>query len=203
MIRSRVYDALILRLTAQWYTEVLKRIPENAALLDVGIGTAGALLANAEQVQRKHLWITGIDIDADYIERARRRLHDSPLVKRVQVSLESVYDHRGGPYTAVYFSASFMLLPDPERALRHCCTLLAPGGRIYFTQTIQQRPSRTMEILKPMLKRLTSIDFGQVTYEETFKAQIREAGLALEEFTVLARHGSRASCLAVAKPCYP
>jgi 2-polyprenyl-3-methyl-5-hydroxy-6-metoxy-1,4-benzoquinol methylase len=202
MIRSIVYDALILRLTTRWYAEVLKRLPESAALLDVGIGTAGALLANAAVVDRKRFRVTGIDIDADYIERARRQVRSSGLGDRVDVRLESVYDHHAGPYDAVYFSGSFMLLPEPEQALRHCCTLLRPGGRIYFTQTIQTQPARWMETLKPMLKWLTSIDFGRVTYEDSFRSQIRAAGLELEELTTLARHGGRASCIAVARPTH-
>ncbi|HEY0038937.1 MAG TPA: class I SAM-dependent methyltransferase [Longimicrobium sp.] len=200
MIRSFIYDALILRLTSRWYAEVLRRVPEGAALLDVGIGTAGALLANAELVERKRLRVVGIDIDADYVARARRRLGDSVLAGHAEVRLESIYDHRGGPYDAVYFSGSFMLLPEPERALRHCCALLGPGGRIFFTQTIQEQPARWMEVLKPMLKRITSIDFGGVTYEDGFRAQIHDAGLELEEFTALDRHGSRASYIAVARP---
>ncbi len=198
MIRSFIYDTLILKLTSRWYAEVLSRVPEGAAMLDVGIGTAGALLANAELVERKRLRVVGIDIDADYVARARRRMEEASLAATVR--LESVYDHRGGPYDAVYFSGSFMLLPEPERALRHACTLLSPSGRIFFTQTFQTRPSRWMEMLKPMLKRVTSIDFGRVTYEDSFRAQLRDAGLELEEFTALARHGSRASCIAVARP---
>jgi SAM-dependent methyltransferase len=200
MIRGLVYDTLILGLTSRWYAEVLERVPEGAALLDVGIGTAGALLANADLVERKRLRVTGIDIDADYVGRARRRLRDSSLAERAEVRLESVYDHRGGPYEAVYFSGSFMLLPGPEQALRHCRALLSPGGRIFFTQTIHDQPARWVELLKPMLKRVTSIDFGRVTYEDDFRAQLRAAGLELEEFTTLGRHGSRTSCLAVARP---
>ncbi|ABI55736.1 Methyltransferase type 11 [Alkalilimnicola ehrlichii MLHE-1] len=202
MIRSLIYDTLILRLTSRWYAEVLDRLPEDATLLDVGIGTAGALLANADRVVQKRLRITGIDIDTDYVDRARSRIRDSALADRVGVQLESVYDHQGGPYDAVYFSGSFMLLPEPEQALRHCASLLKPDGRIYFTQTIQKRPSRWMETLKPMLKRVTTIDFGRVTYEDEFRAEIRAAGLALEEFTLLAHHGSRASCIAVARPAH-
>lgn len=200
MIRSYIYDTLILRLTSRWYAEVLKRLPEGAALLDVGIGTAGALLANADLVEQKRLQVTGIDIDADYVKRARRRLQDFALGTPVEVRLESVYDHQGGPYDAVYFSSSFMLLPEPEQALRHCCALLRPSGGIYFTQTIQMQPNRWMETLKPMLKRVTSIEFGRVTYEDAFKAQLCAAGLELEEFTTLSRHGSRAFCIAVARP---
>ncbi|HEX8360586.1 MAG TPA: class I SAM-dependent methyltransferase [Longimicrobium sp.] len=200
MIRSFIYDTLILRLTSRWYAEVLSRVPEGAALLDVGIGTAGALLANADLVKRKKLRVVGIDIDADYVARARRRLADSSLAGRAEVRLESVYDHQGGPYDAVYFSGSFMLLPEPERALRHSCALLRTGGRIFFTQTIQEQPARWMEILKPMLKRVTSIDFGHVTYADGFRAQVHDAGLQLEEFTALDRHASRASYIAVARP---
>jgi SAM-dependent methyltransferase len=200
MIRGFIYDTLILRLTSGWYAEVLRRVPEGATVLDVGIGTAGALLANDDLVKRKGLRIVGIDIDADYVARARRRLRDSLLADLAEVRLESVYDHQGGPYDAVYFSGSFMLLPQPEQALRHCRALLNPGGRMFFTQTIQEQPARWMEILKPMLKRVTSIDFGRVTYEDDFRAQIYAAGLELEEFTALAHHGSRASYIAVARP---
>jgi 2-polyprenyl-3-methyl-5-hydroxy-6-metoxy-1,4-benzoquinol methylase len=200
MVRSFIYDTLILRLTSRWYAEVLRRVPEGALLLDVGIGTAGALLANDDVATRKRLRIVGIDIDSDYVARAQRRLAASPLADHAQVRLESVYDHQGGPYDAVYFSGSFMLLPQPEQALRHCRALLNPGGRIFFTQTIQKQPARWMEVLKPMLKRVTSIDFGRVTYEDDFRRQIYAAGLELVEFTALAHHGGRASYIAVARP---
>lgn len=200
MIRSLIYDTLILNLTSCWYAEVLDRMPQGAALLDVGIGTAGALLANADRVRRKDLHVTGIDIDADYIDSAAQRLQDSSLADCAKVRHESVYDHQGGPYDAVYFSASFMLLPDPEQALRHCRALLKPGGRIFFTQTIQRKHSRLMETLKPLLRRATSIDFGRVTYEKDFRAQIHAADMELQEFTTLSRHGTRDSCLAVARP---
>ena len=199
-LRSFIYDTLILRLTSKWYAEVLERLPEGAELLDVGIGTAGALVANAALVTEKGIRVTGVDIDADYVEQARNRLADSVLADTATVKLESVYDHRGGPYDAIYFSASFMLLPDPEGALRHCVSLLKPDGRLYFTQTIQLRRSRWMEGFKPLLRRLTSIDFGRVTYEPDFKAQLHAGGLELEEFTTLARQGGRAYCLAVARP---
>ncbi|HEY0152062.1 MAG TPA: hypothetical protein VGB92_08700 [Longimicrobium sp.] len=56
-----------------------------------------------------------------------------------------------------------------------------------------------MELLKLMLKRVTSIDFGRVTCEDDSRVRIRAVGLEMEEFTALAQHGSRASYLAVAK----
>lgn len=198
-MRSLIYDTLITRLTSRWYAEVLNRLPDGAALLDVGMGTAGALLANADRVARKGIRVTGIDIDADYTARAQRRLVKSALSGRAEAHYESVYDHRGGPYQAVYFSGSLMLLPEPEQALRHCAQLLSPEGRIYLTQTIERSSSRWMEVLKPRLKRVTSIDFGSVTYADELRAQVRNAGLELEEFSTLSERGSRAFCLAVAR----
>ena len=198
MMRSFIYDSLVLGLTTRWYAEVLRRVPDGSSLLDVGIGTAGALLANADLVQQKQLQVTGIDIDGDYVGRARQRLRESAISDRASVYHESVYDHEGGPYDAVYFSGSFMLLPEPERALRHCAALLSATGRLYFTQTIQKRRTAWLETLKPMLRRLTTIDFGRVTYADEFRQQIHGAGLTLETFTTLQPHGSRDSCLAVA-----
>lgn len=200
MSRSLIYDSVLTRLTSRWYREVLRRVPEGASMLDVGVGTAGALLSNAERVREKRLRVTGIDIDADYLERARKRLSESTAGDCIEVRLESVHDHQGGPYDAIYFSASFMLLPDPVGALRHCTEMLAPGGRFYFTQTIHKRPVRWLEPLKPMLKRIISIDFGRVTYEESFRNELAAGGLELEEFITLAEHGNQAYCLAVARP---
>ncbi|BAU57987.1 methyltransferase type 12 [Halorhodospira halochloris] len=199
-IRAWLYDKFLLGLTGGWYAEVIERLPDGVKLLDVGIGTAGALLANGERVAAKDLHITGIDIDSDYIACARERLRGSGLEDRIDLRLESIYDHQGGPYAAVYFSASFMILPEPEKALRHCMDLLSEGGRIFFTQTIQNKPSRWLERFKPLLGRLTSIEFGRVTYEQEFRNQIQAAGLELETFTALDTRGTQSYCLAVARP---
>ena len=84
---------------------------------------------------------------------------------------------------AVYFSGSFSLLPQPLEALGACKRLLRSGGRIYITQTFQRAhsawraplspaaaPTRAvagpvLEVVKPLLKPLTRIDFGELCYE--------------------------------------
>ncbi|WP_018872485.1 bifunctional 2-polyprenyl-6-hydroxyphenol methylase/3-demethylubiquinol 3-O-methyltransferase UbiG [Thioalkalivibrio sp. ALJ16] len=200
MLRSLIYDRLILRLTTQWYAAVFQRLAPGATVLDVGVGTAGALLAHERRIRECGLRVTGIDVDRDYIHRARARVRAAGLEDQVELALESVYDHAGGPYDAVYFSGSFMLLPDPERALRHCAGLLSDTGRIYFTQTFQIRRSPLLERLKPWLRRLTTIDFGQVTYAADFRAHLAHVGLTIEDWTTLDEHRSRAACLVVARP---
>lgn len=199
-MRALIYDAIIVRLTAGWYRAVLDRLPKRCRLLDVGIGTGRALLENAAAVVEKDLHVVGIDIDADYVERCKLEVSRRGLEDRVSVRFESVYDHRGGPYDAVYFSGSFMLLPDPARALQDVGALLAPGGRIYFTQTFEQRRSIALEFLKPLLRFVTTIDFGRVTYEADFRGALAAGGLEVEELQTLSGGRRRSHILAVTRP---
>ncbi len=199
-VRARIYDAVIVHLTAGWYRAVIDRLPVGCRLLDVGIGTGGALAANAAEVVRKDLRVTGVDIDRDYVERCTRAVADAGLAERVEVRCESIYDHRAGPYDAVYFSASFMLLPDPRGALRHVATLLAPGGRLYFTQTFENQRASAMERIKPLLRLVTTIDFGKVTYEADFRRVLAASGVEVEEFVALSRGRRRSSILALGRP---
>lgn len=196
-MRARIYDAAIVHLTAGWYRTVLSRLPVGCRLLDVGIGTGSALLANAALLAARDLHVTGVDIDADYVARCRAAVAARDLGARVAVRHESVTDHRGGPYDAVYFSASFMLLPEPEAALRHVRSLLTPGARIYFTQTFEHAPSRAVELVKPLLRLVTTIDFGRVTYEADFRRALAAGGETLESLETISPGARRSGVLAV------
>jgi SAM-dependent methyltransferase len=198
-MRAWIYDRVFARLTTGWYREVLKRLPKGACILDVGIGTGSALARNALLVNERRLQVVGIDVDGGYLRSCRHHLAEAGLAQSVSTRLESIYDHRGGPYQAVYFSGSFMLLPDPVAALRHVSHLLSPAGRIYFTQTINTKRVPALEKLKPMLHRITSIHFGRVTYEHELLDAIRQAGLQLDGWHTLGRTGSLAFCLATAR----
>ena len=193
-MRAALYDLAIVPLTASWYEAVLSRLAHGCRLLDVGIGTGGALLTQADRVRTQDLHITGVDIDADYVARCTRQVARHGLARHVTARVESIHDHHGGPYDAVYFSGSFMLLPDPPAAVRHVVSLLSPGGRLWFTQTFEHERSPLMETVKPLLRRLTTIDFGRVTYEDDFRRALDAGGVAIDERVVL-HAGSRRSAL--------
>jgi SAM-dependent methyltransferase len=198
-VRSAIYDAAIVGLTAGWYRVVLERLPSGSHLLDVGIGTGGALLANAGIVVERDLRVTGVDIDADYVRRCAAAVTAADLAERITPRLESILDHRGGPYDAVYFSASFMLMPDPPAVLRHVRTLLRPGAPLFFTQTFELARSRAAEVVKPLLRLVTTIDFGRVTYEDAFRRALADGGVVLESMETLNASRKRAGVLAVAR----
>lgn len=202
-MRAMIYDAALLPLTSRWYRAVLERLPQGARLLDIGVGTAGALCRNADLVRNRELSVLGIDIDADYVSKAERAVRKAALAERVEIRLQSVYDCTDGPFDAAYFSASFMLLPDPAAALSQILGQLTPDGRVYFTQTFQERPSPLMERAKPLLKKLTTIDFGTVTYEADFRETTARGGLELLELVELGRTGSRSYRMAIGRRATP
>jgi ubiquinone/menaquinone biosynthesis C-methylase UbiE len=73
-------------------------------------------------------------------------------------------------FDAAYFSGSLTLMPDPPGALRAVVPLEKQnGGRVFITQTFQKRPSSFMSVMKPLLRHVTTIDFGQLTTEEDLK----------------------------------
>lgn len=199
-VRAALYDLAIVPLTASWYEAVLSRLAHGCRLLDVGIGTGGALLTHADRIEAQDLRITGVDIDADYVARCTRQVARRGLSSHVTARVESIYEHHGGPYDAAYFSGSFMLLPDPPAAVRHVVSLLAPGGRMYFTQTFEHERSPVIEVVKPLLRRLTTIDFGRVTYEDDFRRALDEAGVVIDERVVLHAGPRRSALLLAARP---
>ncbi|CAH0474999.1 unnamed protein product [Peronospora belbahrii] len=182
MARARIYNAIIVKLTTGWYAEVLERLPNGSKLLDVGIGTGLALINNGQQLKLKKISVDGVDYEEDYVIWCKTLVKDKQLTNLIQVHHASVYDFQGGPYDAVYFSSSLMIMPDAVKALHHCMGMLKrKTGRVYVTQTIQTRCSRLVEIGKPLLKFFTTIDFGTVTYEEDILNTFKKAGLTLRE----------------------
>eukprot|EP00573_Skeletonema_grethae_P005510 CAMPEP_0201706770 /NCGR_PEP_ID=MMETSP0578-20130828/49744_1 /ASSEMBLY_ACC=CAM_ASM_000663 /TAXON_ID=267565 /ORGANISM="Skeletonema grethea, Strain CCMP 1804" /LENGTH=59 /DNA_ID=CAMNT_0048195269 /DNA_START=86 /DNA_END=262 /DNA_ORIENTATION=+ len=53
--KSYIYDVLILSMTEAWYRTVLEKLPDGSILLDVGIGTGGALLRCTDLLVKKDL----------------------------------------------------------------------------------------------------------------------------------------------------
>ena len=89
-------------------------------------------------------------------------------------------------FDAVYFSGSFSLLPKPVEALNSLSSMLVEDtGRIYITQTFQRRTPIFMNTVKPMLKYLTTIDFGRLVSEEEIMELYNKSELSVEKHEVI------------------
>ena len=188
-----VYDAVVVAMTTRWYAAAIEALPAGAKVLDVGIGTGAALLANTDAARAKGLIFTGVDYDGDYVRCANAAVAAAGADDVLPTVLEaSIYEYTGGPFDAAYFSGSLMIMPDKAAALAHVATLLKPGGVILVTQTIEARRNVLLEWAKPMLKFVTTIDFGSVTYLHELEAAVREAGLRITSSSVVEGSDARA-----------
>ncbi|KAL3914205.1 MAG: hypothetical protein SGPRY_007705 [Prymnesium sp.] len=192
-LKAEVYDALIIQLTTRWYTAVLNRLKPQDRLLDIGIGTATALARNAHRVLEKKLVVVGIDYEEAYITKAVGVVKAAGLHDSVRLLTKSVYDPQlpvlfsgAARFHAIYFSGSLTLMPQPAAALRAAASMLHDKGRIYVTQTFQNQKSPLTEIIKPLLRWITTIDFGVVTVSarlemRTMDEIVKSSGLTLLE----------------------
>lgn len=198
-MRAWIYDKAVVWLTREWYAAVIERVPQNARILDVGVGTGGALVANALGVRTKGLRVLGVDIDGDYIRQCQERVDDAGLHEHVRVARISIMDVEETGFDAIYFSASFMLMPDPPAVLKHVLGLLNEGGIVYFTQTFEGKKSKFAETVKPMLHKITTIQFGAVTYQAEFLKFLEGEGLTVLENVRLNGNDRRSGHLIVAR----
>lgn len=212
-MRSYVYDTIIVSMTLRWYREVLFLCPMAASVLDVGIGTATSLIGNRDLVISKQLAVTGVDYDLDYVRSAQANVAAHNLQDQVRIEHASIHDFNAthtDKFDVVYFSGSFMILPDQSAALRHCVAMLrspvpkAPGaGNIFFTQTFETRTfigQFVTPYVKRALRAITTIDFGEVTYEDDFRAALDRAAVDIVETRPLKDSRFRTQTLVVARP---
>lgn len=184
---AEVYDMLIVPMTARWYAAILDELAPGTRLVDVGIGTATALAKNADVVRRKRMAVCGFDYEAAYVRKAESVVHAAKLGEQLHVcqadardpDLASTLGISNGWADAVYFSGSITLIPDSPRVLQNVASLLKPGGRIFITQTFQNQPSPLMAHMKPLLRFLTSVDFGQLTYHADVTTIVKKAGMTI------------------------
>jgi ubiquinone/menaquinone biosynthesis C-methylase UbiE len=187
ILSPRIYDHVIVSMTRTWYEEFLKlKVEKGNRVLDIGIGTASALCENASIVKEKRLNIMGVDYEKRYVEYSKGVIKDSGLEDRVRTVHASVYDPElkkllgEESFDRVYFSGSISLMPDPAEALRVCAKLLRhKSGRIVITQTFQNRSFFCFHRIKPLLKYITTIDFGQLVFHRDIKNIIDKANMKI------------------------
>jgi ubiquinone/menaquinone biosynthesis C-methylase UbiE len=224
-LRSWVYDTVIVNMTKRWYREVLTKLPIKACILDVGIGTGTSLLENRDLIVSKQLHVTGVDYDEHYVITAIENVKRFGLERQVEVVHASIHDYFPAvpaassssssdederPFDAIYFSGSFMIIPDKAKALQRCIRMLKPttagspkgSGRVYFTQTFEHEGVVGRYVtpwVKAGLKALLTIDFGSVTFEKDFLAVLEAANVEVEQRVSLGKTMFREQVLIVAK----
>ena len=95
-----VYDVVIVHMTRVWYEAVLGDLRQRGgaeggsgtAVVDVGVGTATALVKNRQAVLDAGLRVVGIDYDSSYIEKGKRVVEAAGLTQAVTLHCCSFFD---------------------------------------------------------------------------------------------------------------
>lgn len=199
-MRAWIYDRLFHNLSSSWYKYVIEHLPRGAKVLDVGVGTGSSLLSQFDLVKDRGLTWTGIDINSAYLRACQESIDRIGAGDHIKVREQSIYDlEESELLDAVYFSASFMLLPDQAQALVTSLGSLKPEGVICFTQTFETKPAPLMEIIKPLLRKVTTVDFGVVTYQAAFLELLSSCGLTPVHNEVMSTQGPREMRIIIAK----
>lgn len=196
-MRNWLYQLLINRITNECYKNCLDYFPNGSTVLDVGIGNGIMIETFHSLIKSKTLRITGIDIDDDYLRHCRKLIRKYQLDDYIEVhhgSVESYDPIKERCFDFVLFSMSFMLLSDQRLVLDRIKNWLKPAGEIVFVQTMYKKRARLVDIIKPRLRYLTTIDFGRATYERDFFALLSENGLAVREDKVVRREWFNSQC---------
>jgi len=174
--------------TDHCYRNCLGHFGQNAAILDVGIGN-GLMMKNYHPlIKSKGLKIIGLDINKTYLNHCDNLIQSYGLEDYIQICntpVESYVPQNGNGYDFILFSMSFMLLEDQKSVLDRVKHWLAPGGQIVFFQTVFKLKFILMEVIKPRLRYITTIDFGKITYETDFFSLLDETNLSILEDRLL------------------
>jgi SAM-dependent methyltransferase len=196
-LTSRVYSLIVSDVTDGCYRTCLPLFPPSARVLDVGIGNGEMLRKYHETIRARRLSITGLDIDRDYLEQCNRLIGEYFLQGHIHTEFTPVEEYTppsAGYFDIILFSMSFMLLTDPRRVLRRIRPWLAENGQVVFIQTMFAKASRLLELVKPRLKYVTTIDFGRVIYEQDFLRLLQTEDFLIVEDRLIARKWFGGQC---------
>ncbi len=200
-MKNWVYQVLVHRTTNECYRNSLNYVPDGSRLLDVGIGNGIMLESFHPLIKAKKLRITGIDIDPNYLKHCEEMIRKHQLAESIDVCHAAAEDYcpaEKGCFDNVLFNLSFMLLRDQRAVLQRARDWLKPGGQLIFAQAIFRKRSCLVDLVKPKLKYLTTIDFGRAIYEKDFFALLEETGLAIQADRVLTGEWFNSQCRMIA-----
>jgi len=100
-------------------------------VLDVGCGLGGCAFTMARDF---NLYVDGIDLSENMIERARKKCNEYGLRSKVNLSLGNCLDLEAGPtYHGIFSRDVFLHIHDKKRLFNNIKKALLAGGKILFT----------------------------------------------------------------------
>lgn len=183
-MKNFFYKLIIKNVTNLCYQNCIECFRPETRILDVGIGN-GVMLDNFHHIiKAKKLKITGIDINKSYLKHCKSLIEFYSLNDYINIHHEAVEKYSPPEkhyFDSILFSMSFMLLNNQQHVLDLVKNWIKPDGHVMFFQTMFKDKFKLMEMIKPKLKHITTIDFGMVTYEKEFFNLLETNGMTISE----------------------
>jgi len=113
------------------------------SLLDVGCGGGQAAIRLKERYP--HLCLTGIDLSADMIARARQRSQSKGYAIRFEVADAQALLFPDASFDVVYSFGSAKHWPDPLKGFGECWRVLKPGGELLVADATSDATAQEVE----------------------------------------------------------
>jgi len=159
------------------YHEILKLIPDDSKILDVGAGT-GIYFSNpavVELIKSKNLSIKCIDIDQNALEGCRARIAESGLEDRVSAECMEL------PNETARYDYVFMIMLFPlveldlfTKYINHARNIT--NSAIIAYHNLVEKKDKLLAFLKSNLKYLVGVDFGRTTTVAEMEEYINSLG---------------------------
>ena len=154
----------------------------NKTTCDIGCG--GGILS--ESMAKCGATVTGLDMGKAPLSVARLHAMESELeIDYQQITAEEFAEQHAGKYDVVTCMELLEHVPDPASVINACCSLVKPGGSVYFS-TINRNPKSYLlaivgaEYMMKMLPRGTH-DYARFIKPSELDSWARAAGLELSD----------------------
>lgn len=128
--------------------------------LDLACGTGGVALVAA----RAGAEVTGLDISADQIAKARAAADDEGLTIRFDEGDAQSLPYSDGSFDAAVSAFGIIFAPDHARAADELTRVCGPGARIAITSWLEDGWFRLNNRLRPDYEGLASIRWSEEEY---------------------------------------
>lgn len=109
------------------------------SFLDVGCGTGAPLQAILPSLLRTYNKVVGIDLDSEYIKKAKDRFKTNLDVGIYEMDFYKLAENFEEKFNFILFSFSFMLMPKKIDAIQIAKQALNTNGRIGFIMTLNKK----------------------------------------------------------------
>lgn len=138
------YDYTFALFGRKYVKQVVRRLNRElhgCKVLDVGTGTGLSLPHFAPDCR-----VTGIDLSADMLARARRRTERRNLahVEALRVMDAGNMDFPDAAFDSVLATFVMSVVPEPDKVLREIARVTRPGGRVYLFNHFRVRSGKPM-----------------------------------------------------------